>query len=356
MLRNFERARGQQPGPLLLRYALGLASTGAVTLFELELYRRDAIPAAPLFLFVGNVFIVSWLAGLGPARVATLASLVASNWLFLRPRFSWSLEPGGLFVSVLFVAVCTWIIEVTERMRLSEQKAIRLGRARDEFLSAAAHELKTPLAALRLRLQALEREAHQPLPNKVTGEWVVQRVSKVATSLERLERLMDVLLDMTRLQAGKLRLEREEVDLASVVQEVVARFNEEFPDCEVKVHAHGPVPGQWDRFRLEQVVTNLLSNACKYGDGKPVEISVEADEQRAKLRVRDQGLGIATNDLGRIFEQFERSVATKSYRGLGLGLWISRQIVQMHGGEISVVSKLGQGSTFTVELSRSAGN
>jgi signal transduction histidine kinase len=110
--------------------------------------------------------------------------------------------------------------------------------------------------------------------------------------------------------------------------------------------------GGWDRLRLEQITTNLLSNAIKYGPGKPIEITLAGDEQRATLRVRDQGIGIAAEDHGRIFERFERAVSPRRYGGFGLGLWIVRRVADALGGTIDVESRPGAGATFTVTLPR----
>jgi signal transduction histidine kinase len=120
----------------------------------------------------------------------------------------------------------------------------------------------------------------------------------------------------------------------------------------VRLLADVAAAGHWDRLRLEQVISNLLSNAAKYGAGHPVEVAVEADGERARLREKDGGIGIAPEDQARIFERFERASGVGHIHGLGLGLWITRQIVEAHGGSIRVESAVGQGSTFVVELPR----
>ncbi len=225
-------------------------------------------------------------------------------------------------------------------------------RLRDDFLSVAGHELKTPLSAMRLQLGLLGRSMRA-----LSGTpGLAARVEKVERSSERLGVLIDELLDAGRITAGRLVLEREEVDLAALVREAVGRMSESFEraGCEVLLSADTPVSGRWDRVRLEQVVGNLLSNAAKYGRGQPVEVRVElVDDAMARLVVKDGGIGIDAEDQGRIFERFERAVSGNQFNGLGLGLWITRQIVESHGGRILVHSTPGVGSTFSVELPRS---
>ncbi|HYO74212.1 MAG TPA: GAF domain-containing sensor histidine kinase, partial [Archangium sp.] len=224
-------------------------------------------------------------------------------------------------------------------------------RLRDDFLSVAGHELKTPLSALRLQIQMLARTAREV----ATTPGLAQRVEKAERTSERLGALIDELLDAGRITAGRLQLAREEVDLAALTRDTVGRMSEALArtGSEVKLVADAAVPGRWDRVRLEQVVGNLLSNAAKYGRGQPVEVRVEPGmDGRARLVVKDHGIGIAPEDQARIFERFERAVNGQQFNGLGLGLWISREIVESHGGHILVRSAPGEGSTFTVELPR----
>jgi signal transduction histidine kinase len=159
---------------------------------------------------------------------------------------------------------------------------------------------------------------------------------------------------VSNIRAGRLALtlHPQQCDLAALVRDVAGRFDTEVrrARCEVRLHAPAPVQGAWDTSRLEQVVTNLLANAIKYGAGHPVTVSVEEVEGRARLTVQDWGIGIAPENLQRIWGKFERAVSERHYGGLGLGLYISRQIVEALGGTVKVESALGQGATFIVEL------
>jgi PAS domain S-box-containing protein len=224
-------------------------------------------------------------------------------------------------------------------------------QVRDEFLSIASHELKTPLTPLRLKLHSLRRSARRGT-GALDGGTLLAHLDVAERQVARLSRLIDSLLDVSRIGAGKLELDWEEVDLAEVVREVVGRFEPQATKagCLVTVSAPGPVIGRWDRLRLDQVVTNLLTNALKYGAGKPVALTVSTQAGLALLQVHDQGIGIDPGNLSRIFERFERAVSERHYGGLGLGLYITRTIVQALGGTIEARSTPGEGSTFSVSL------
>jgi signal transduction histidine kinase len=219
-------------------------------------------------------------------------------------------------------------------------------RLRDDFLAVAGHELKTPLTALLMQIQSLRRAIQKDPHTRVA-----ERLEKAANAGLRLERLIDQLLDVSRITAGRLRLEPEALNLADLVEDVAARF----VDASIKqndsiVVSCEPVVGRWDRLRLEQVVNNLVANALKYGGESPVEISLHQDQDSAVLEVVDRGIGIDEAHQQKIFQRFERAVAARDFGGLGLGLWITRQIIEASGGSIEVESEPGRGSTFTVRL------
>ncbi len=233
--------------------------------------------------------------------------------------------------------------DFTEARRLREaQLAIQL---RDEFLAIAGHELRTPLSALLLQVQGLARST------RVEDVKVKERLEKAAASGMRLERLIGQMLDVSRMTAGRLRLDPEPTRLDALIREVVDRFAELAADSNSPVTLRlDPVSGVWDRSRMEQVIINLLSNALKYGRGKPIEIEARSDGSDAMVRVTDHGIGIAAEDQKKIFERFERARDTREYGGFGLGLWIARSIVESSGGRIAVESEPGKGATFTVHL------
>ncbi|HEY6147382.1 MAG TPA: HAMP domain-containing sensor histidine kinase, partial [Thermoanaerobaculia bacterium] len=222
-------------------------------------------------------------------------------------------------------------------------------RVRDDFLSIASHELKTPITTLQLQIQSLLRRA-----DGGAVEGLGPRLAAAERQVERLTVLINDLLDISRITGGRLDLQLEDVDFASVVKDVTARLEEPLAraGCPLTVTGLEPQRGKWDRLRLDQIVTNLLSNAMKYGAGQPIEVAMSATPQAVRLQVRDHGIGIEPEHQRRIFDRFERAVSGRHYGGLGLGLWIVRQIVDAFGGSIRVRSAAGEGSTFVVELPR----
>src|SRR5207302_8552716 len=164
-------------------------------------------------------------------------------------------------------------------------------------------------------------------------------------------RLVSDLLEVSRVSSGRRTLQREEMDLAESVRDVAERHEPEARNAGTTVQVRTErVMGSWDRLRIEQVIANLLVNAIKYGGGRPVRLKVERADGTARLSVRDEGIGISTEDQERIFDRFERAVSVRSYGGMGLGLYIARQMADAHGGRIQVQSARGKGSTFTVDL------
>ena len=227
------------------------------------------------------------------------------------------------------------------------QSAVRL---RDEFISIASHELKTPLTSMQLQISGIRRAAESAAPLDIAK--LARRVEVIDKQLVRLTELVDGLLDVSRAAAGRLRLNIESVDLAEVVRAVGERFSGELAAarCELTLEAREPIVGRWDHLRLDDIVTNLLGNAIKYGAGRPIHVSASLAGAVAAIQVRDNGIGISSDDQGRIFQRFARAVSSEHYGGFGLGLWIVHVLVQAMGGSVEVSSAVGQGAIFTVNL------
>lgn len=236
-------------------------------------------------------------------------------------------------------------------LKLTKSELEKAVRVREDFLSIAGHELKTPLTSLFLRTQMRKRI----LEKEGQTAFVQEKLSKMFDTdykqFERLNRLIDDMLDISRISLGKLSMEFKEFDLSTLILEILEKNLELFKqaDCKVNIETVADVMGNWDRFRIEQVITNLLTNVMRYGAGKPIEIKVFSEMPNAVVVIKDYGIGIAKADQKRIFQRFERAIGTE-VSGLGLGLYIVSQIIESHKGTIKVESELGEGSTFTITL------
>lgn len=222
---------------------------------------------------------------------------------------------------------------------------------RDEFFSVATHELKDPLFSVHLSLQLLQHAAEKqgPLPPHVS-----HHLDVAGRQTARLSRLIDNLLDVSRIRSGRLQLDPEAIDLAELVREAAARFEEtaRSANSDLRVEADGQVIGYFDRLKLDQVLSNLLTNALKYGAGRPVVVRVRESGDAATLEVQDRGPGVAPADRERIFARFERATGDHKRDSLGLGLYIVRSIAEAHGGTATVRGEPGEGATFVVTLPR----
>jgi PAS domain S-box-containing protein len=248
------------------------------------------------------------------------------------------------------------INDVTERLRVEEERETLLSalrealKARDEFLTMASHELKTPITSLILNTDLkklmLKREEQLPLGKEMEGLEIQRR------QLERINHIIDDMMDLSRIRLGKLEMKKTSVNFARIVEDSLTKLSplliQTLGEVNYETVENAPVFG--DPFRLEQVVTNLLSNASKYGKQKPITVMVSKSDTQVSLSIEDQGRGISEEDQKRIFSRFERAVSGTDIAGLGLGLTIVKEIVDAHQGHISVQSKPGEGSRFIVEL------
>jgi signal transduction histidine kinase len=216
-------------------------------------------------------------------------------------------------------------------------------KLREQFLTIAAHELRTPITALRLSIEAMRRH--------VEG-LALGKLEKMARQERRLTALVEVLLDVSRLQMGRRQLSLEPMDLRETVLELLERFEpeRERSGSTFSLEAPTPVPGVWDRLGVEAILSNLIANALKYGRGAAIRVQVLTAGPNAEVRVKDLGIGIAAEDLPKLFAPFVRAVAEKHYGGFGVGLWIARSMAELHGGKVTAKSTLSEGTEFVLEL------
>ena len=252
----------------------------------------------------------------------------------------------------------------TERDKLlflewqAHQSAVKAVRLRDDFIAIASHELRTPLTPLKLQVQFLRKRLLGGGLGVSTDRPELLKMLEISDEqLGKLQQLVEDMLDASRIRAGRMILVFSEASLSEMVRAVARRMRSVFENdgIELNLDLDPEARGRWDRQRIEQVIANLLTNAVKYGNGKPVTITTTSDGRFARLIVRDRGIGISEDDQVRIFEEFERIAPIETYGGFGLGLYISRQIVLAHRGTTSVESQVNEGATFTVTLPQDHG-
>ncbi len=228
------------------------------------------------------------------------------------------------------------------------EKQVEATNIRDEFISIASHELKTPLTSLKLQTQMAKKQLNRD--EHLTSERINKQLDYTVRQIDRLNKLVDDMLDVSRIGTGKLILQKKTISLSDLLEELIDRFTPQFEavGCELKTSIATDIKGTWDSYKIEQVVNNLFSNAIRYSPHKKIEISLKSQADKAILSVKDHGPGIDPENHERIFERFER--ASDSSSGLGLGLYITKQIIGLHRGRIRVESELGKGTNFIVEL------
>ena len=225
-------------------------------------------------------------------------------------------------------------------------------RMRDDFMSIVSHEVRTPLNGLILETQLRKMHLARDNAAAFTLDKMKAMVERDERQIQSLIRLIEDMLDVSRIRTGKLSIRPSRFDLSVAVGNLLESFAAQVSAAQSSVNyrAGQPVIGQWDEFRIEQVVSNLLTNALRYGAKKPIDVSVYMQGDQAVIEVTDQGIGISEENQQRIFHQFERIAGSHVVTGLGLGLFISEQIVAAHNGQITVHSALGEGAMFRVCL------
>ena len=240
-------------------------------------------------------------------------------------------------------------IEVTDQV-VTRKKLEQAVQVRDEFISIASHELKTPVTSLKMQLQITQR--HLETNTVLSQERLKKSMFVSLKQVDRLTRLIEDMLDMSKIQAGKMMMVHRDVNLTALISEIIERHQDSFQhaNCLVEFHYKEIEEVQCDAARIDQVITNLLLNATKYGAGKPISISIDADAEHGIIAIKDNGIGIHEDFRHKIFDRFERAAPDSNISGWGIGLYIAKQIVDAHKGSIQVNSQLNAGSEFIVRI------
>jgi PAS domain S-box-containing protein len=243
------------------------------------------------------------------------------------------------------------ILDITA-LKEAEQALQEAVRTRDDFLSVASHELRTPLTSLRLQVDLLRRMSQSTAPESLDSDKVKVRLDAADRQIKRLAALLDNLLDVSRIRTGKLDFELADGDLGTVVEDLVSRFGDEarLSGVSLDMRVEGSATCRFDRLRMEQVLSNLLTNALRYGQGSPVRVTLNCKPDELRLSVQDGGPGVPVEERERVFQRFAQVQGSARTGGLGLGLYIVRQILEAHGGRVWVEDTPGGGATFVVTL------
>ncbi|MBW8354452.1 MAG: hybrid sensor histidine kinase/response regulator [Pseudomonas sp.] len=238
------------------------------------------------------------------------------------------------------------------KLQATQNELEQAVRMRDDFMSIVAHEVRTPLNGLILETQLRKMHLARENAAAFSLDKMHAMVDRDERQIKSLIRLIEDMLDISRIRTGKLSIRPSRFDLTQLVRGLVENFapQVEAAQSSLSLEAEQPLQGHWDEFRIEQVISNLLTNALRYGAKSPIQVRVYAQDGEARVEVRDHGIGISEENQKRIFQQFERVSASHVAAGLGLGLFISEQIVTAHGGTISVESRIGEGALFRVSL------
>jgi signal transduction histidine kinase len=332
---------------------------------------------SPFLLFLPTIIWIAWYGGFVSGVTTTLLSIISITAFILLPlhkplisiNSNYFIGLGAFFLVGLYISYIidaskkqdiivdyqkklrqnTHLIETLEANYENAQKEIK---ARDQFLAIASHELKTPVTSMLLQVQSAIHNIRNVSLANFSVENLLKMLEGTERQSQRLSKMVNDLLNLSLITTGKMDLEPEETDISQVVNDVADNFSEKLKreNISLVVNAPKPVIGNWDKLRIAQAVTNLISNAIKYGNSQPIEIHISNSNNTAKVSVTDHGIGIPSDQQKRIFERFERAVSSKEYKGLGVGLYITNQIVKAHKGNVYVHSKKDHGTTITVEL------
>ncbi len=357
-------------------FLIATASTLVCTLIAMGSVTWLGRPVG-FIIFLPAVLVSSWYGGLRAGICAALLSSIAIYYISLPPSFSVTgksyVNIAQLFLYILEGIFISWVIDHDHRhekishfeklvkdqkktigeMKDQLERSKREIASRDEFLSIASHELKTPLTTVLLQIQTTLHSIRNVSLAQFSVANLLNMLQSAEVQTKRLSKMINDLLNISLLTTHRLTLEPEKMDLTLLVKEAVENFmpKYEHEGTYLAFSATESIVGKWDKLRLEQAVDNLLSNALKYGNKKPVHVLLKKEGNNAILAIADAGIGIGDEEKEKIFALFTRGEATeRDYKGLGIGLFISREIIVLSGGTIEVMSKHGKGTTFTITL------
>lgn len=352
----------------IFRYTSALLITSSLFLLSV-VFKSESMSSLLLVLAIVST---AWIGGLGAALFSALLSIGFLYVLFffpINPSITFFLESIILLMTATIAGMSIFYSkkidqlarfhlkekEFEKKVAAMEEENVKLKteiRSRDEFLSIASHELKTPLTATLLKLQI----ALHNIRNTSLANFSVQNLMDMLLSSEqqtqRLSKMIGDLLNVSLMRTGRMELDMEKADLSVITKDVIEGLIEKAKreEIEIRFKSNGEVNGTFDKMRIEQVLINLLTNAMKYGSKKPIEVTVKQENNIGKVSVTDYGIGIPAKQKEKIFELFERGVHDGQRNGLGVGLYITNQIVKAHKGKLHLDSKEGKGSTFCLEL------
>lgn len=302
------------------------------------------VSQTPAMVFYPSFFLATWLGGVWPGLISTISCMTYAA-IVLRPHLlnNPASDMPLLIRSIIFLSTCSLFLLLVGALQKALKKANSAVALRDEFLDLASHELKTPLTALKLNLETASRILSEEQGNTTPKNLLASSQRQV----NRLERLILAMMDLTLFDSGHLKLLRTKCDLYQITQDVVISFS--VPEISIS-SSEKMLPGYWDQIRIEQIVSNLLHNAIKYGQGNPIQIEMGTENNLVWFSIKDEGAGIQEKDHKRIFERFQRANTCTDVQGMGLGLYLTKTLVELHNGKIQVQSSPGKGSLFIVKL------
>jgi signal transduction histidine kinase len=321
-----------------------LALFPALLLFTTYTHLPVYLNQIPLTLCYIVIILACWINGVTAGALAGLLSVLTVYYQVPVGFFADVINKsqGITRISVFFgigMITITLLLKTREAL-IKAHEAITL---RNNFLDLASHELRTPLTALRLNLSIAQQLAQDKDP--VAGANFLLKSSD--RQVLRLERLIEAMMDITMFDSGHLQLIKKPCNLKPILMELIAQMNH--PSLKIEC-SEQDLHGNWDQTRLEQIISNVVGNAVKYGEGKDIQIKMGQEGKYIWFSVKDHGPGIAKEEQQKIFERFHRSNMSINVQGLGLGLYLTKQLVEIHGGEIILQSTPGAGSLFTVKL------